>query len=144
MNKNDPPAEENLALAANTKKGRGQRFPSRKNSDRRPNPNQGRRRRDMSKIKCFDCLRFGHYARDCTKRSKNYRGKHHASVVDMDDEPQRKKEKEFDLDQEGKDIRKEYYLISALSETITNSSKTWLVDSGASRHMTSYRSALID
>jgi hypothetical protein len=44
-----------------------------------------------------------------------------------------------------KDIKEKYdYLISALSGTITNSFETWLVDSGASRHMTSYRSALID
>jgi hypothetical protein len=33
-------------------------------------------------------------------------------------------------------------LISALSESITSSTEIWLVDSGASRHMTGYRSAL--
>ena len=41
-------------------------------------------------------------------------------------------------------IRKEYYLISALSGSISCSSETWLVDNGASMHMTGYRSALRD
>ena len=38
--------------------------------------------------------------------------------------------------------RREYYLISALSRSITNSANSWLVDSGASRHMTGFREAL--
>ena len=43
----------------------------------------------------------------------------------------------------GNGIRKEYY-ISTLFGSITNSSEIWLVDIGASRHMTSYRTTLID
>ena len=38
--------------------------------------------------------------------------------------------------------RREYNLISALSESITHSANSWLVDSGASRHMTGNCGAL--
>ena len=38
--------------------------------------------------------------------------------------------------------RTKYYLISALFGSITNSANSWLVDSGASRHMTGHREAL--
>ena len=38
--------------------------------------------------------------------------------------------------------RREYYLISALSGSITDSANSWLVDSGASRHMTGNHGAL--
>jgi hypothetical protein len=38
--------------------------------------------------------------------------------------------------------KKECSLVSALTGTITDSSDSWLVDSGASRHMTGYRNSL--
>jgi hypothetical protein len=39
---------------------------------------------------------------------------------------------------------KEYYLVSALSSTIITGPKTWLVNSGASKHMTGYKEILLD
>ena len=38
--------------------------------------------------------------------------------------------------------RKEYYIISALSGSITDSANSWLVNSGASKHMTGNHGAL--
>lgn len=76
--------------------------------------------------------------RDC--RAKQRGSKFHASVA-TEDEPQRKKTRGSSSDQE---TRKEYYLVLALSGSITTSAETWLVDSGASKHMTGYRSALAD
>jgi hypothetical protein len=55
VNKSEPPIEENLALAANTKKGRGRWFPAQKNKGKRPKPNRETRQIDMSKIGCYDC-----------------------------------------------------------------------------------------
>lgn len=40
--------------------------------------------------------------------------------------------------------KKQIILISALMGSISNNKETWLVDSGASRHMTGYRCALTD
>jgi hypothetical protein len=75
LSKGEPHGEENLALAANTRKGRGRRFPSRKNQDRRPGQDHERKKIDMLKIKWYNCLRFGHFARDCTMKKK-FNGKH--------------------------------------------------------------------
>jgi hypothetical protein len=38
-----------------------------------------------------------------------------------------------------KEEEEEYYLISALSSTITKSEDVWLMDSGASKHMTGFK-----
>ena len=98
----------------------------------------------MSKIICYTCQKFGHFSKHCLGQRGKFKGRHHVYAVDMDYKPQRKKQKEYDLDKVAKDIRKEYYLISSLSRTITGILDTWLVDSGASRHMTGYQSTLID
>ena len=139
MSKGEPSPKENLALTTHTKKGKGKKFPYQKNKGRKF---RGKRKIvDLSKIRCFSCQKLGHYAKDCLDQRGKYKGKHHAFATSIDDEPQRKKARESNHDQ---DTRKEYYLISALFGTITNSVETWLVDSVTSRHMTGYRSALTD
>ena len=62
--------------------------------------------------------------------------RHHAHATE-DDERVQKKERKDDSDEE-------YVLISTLTGTVTHGSDTWLVDSGASKHMTGYRDSLID
>ena len=47
LNKSGPPSEENLALVANARKGRGRRFPSTKDKDKRPDSDRERRQKDM-------------------------------------------------------------------------------------------------
>ena len=54
---------------------------------------------------------------------------------------QKQKKKKTKANKE-KEPRREYYLISALSSSITNNATFWLVNSGASRHMTGNREAL--
>ena len=96
----------------------------------------------MSKVQCFNCHKHGHFIANCHERKR--KGKQHAFVVDIEDDQPQRKEKESQLDEMAKSIRKEYYLISSLSGSITCNSETWLVNSGASRHMIGYRSVLID
>jgi hypothetical protein len=95
---------------------------------------------DTSKIKCFNCNKLGDFAKDCWFRKKNSRkGKHHASIVE-DDESKRKQKSPPNE----RENRKEYYLVSALSNSVFTGPKTWLVDSGASKHMTRYKEILSD
>jgi hypothetical protein len=88
--------------------------------------------KDTSKIQCFRCDKYGHIARDCPTRKK---GRQHASIVDVDSEPHQRDEYIKD---------EAFFFISALSGTVPTNSDIWLIDSGASRHMTRYREHLID
>jgi hypothetical protein len=78
---------------------------------------------------------MGHIAINCPHSKDQVRkGKykrHHAHAAE-DDEPDQKKAKEDDSSEE-------YVLISTLTGTITHGSDTWLIDSGASKHMTCYK-----
>ena len=66
---------------------------------------------------------------------KNGRNKiHHANATE-DKELVQKKERNNDSDDE-------YSLISALTGTVTHGNDTWLVDSGASKHMIGYKDYL--
>jgi hypothetical protein len=83
---------------------------------------------------------LGHFAKACWFRKKYPRkGKHHASTAE-DDESKRKQKS---LSNE-KENRKEYYLVSSLSSSVFTGLKTWLVDSGASKHMAGYKEILSD
>ena len=55
-----PVLQENLALAANMKKGKGKNFP-------RKNKGKGiqKLKSDMSKIIYYTCNKLGHYSKDC-------------------------------------------------------------------------------
>jgi hypothetical protein len=81
---------------------------------------------------------LGHFAKDCWFRKKYPRiGKHHASTLE-DDESKRKQK----IPSNEKENRKEYHLVSALSNSVFTGPKTWLVGSGASKHLTWYKEIL--
>ena len=65
-----------------------------------------------------------------SKKKKNSKIRHHAHTVEDDDPPMKR------VKQESED---EYVLIFALTGTITHGSKDWLIDSGASKHMTCFK-----
>jgi len=61
--KNDD--EENLALASKARKGKG------KASHFKSNSSHGGKKGDMSKVRCFNCHKMGHYVTNCpSKKSK--------------------------------------------------------------------------
>jgi hypothetical protein len=93
----------------------------------------------MSKIICYNCNKHGHYSKDCFSGKR--KGRYHASIAEANEEPHNKRSKESNVAEQKK---KQIILISALTGSISNNKETWLVDSGDSRHMTRYRSALTD
>jgi hypothetical protein len=78
---------------------------------------------------------MGHIAINCPHSKDQVRkGKykiHHAHAAE-DDELDQERIEEYDSS-------KEYVLISALIGTVTHGSDTWLIDSGASKHMIGYK-----
>ena len=126
--------EGNLALTAKTKKLK------------KPSPHQKKGNKpqgkhiDVSKVECYNCHKFGHFVRDCRQHKRKIKRRFQASVVvEEEEEPKKKKNTKATKEDEP---RREYYLVSTLSGSITDSANSWLVDSGASRHMTGNRGAL--
>ena len=78
----------------------------------------------MSKIQCFRCDLYGHYAINCLDRSK----------------PQASFAK-FEKSNEGNEHEK-YAFYSALSIQISTRRNTWIVDNRSSRHITGYQDNL--
>ena len=87
---------------------------------------QKKTKRDPSNVRCYTCDEKGHFARDCPIRER----RNHAHIAE-DDEPTNKR-----FRREKDDLDEQYVLISALTGTISHESSDWLVDSGASKHMT--------
>ena len=63
-------------------------------------------------------------------KKKNNKRRHHAHAAE-DDGPSSKRNKQKSDE--------EYVLISALTGNITHGSNDWLIDSGASKHMTRFK-----
>ena len=74
----------------------------------------------MSKVKCFACHKFGHYAVMCPNRKKK-------QVVAF-----------ADLEEFSSKFEREFSLIACLSSSL-GSSRVWYIDSGASTHMSGVR-----
>ena len=116
------------------KKGKGNKFLWKHKGKGNQNPKS-----DMLKIICYNCNKPRHYVKDYFGGKR--KGRYHASTTEANQEPQGKRSRESNV---AKQKKKQIILISALTGSISNSKETWLVDSGASRHMMSYRCALTD
>ena len=98
-------------------------------------------KKDPSKLRCYTCDERGHFARNCpmnkirSKKKKNSKRRHHAHTAE-DDDPLRKRVKQ---ESEDSSSDEEYVLISALMGIVTHGRKYWLIDSGASKHMTGFK-----
>jgi hypothetical protein len=105
--------ENNVALAA---KGKNK---SKKGSNG-GNKQKGEGKKDMSKVKCFTCHKFGHYAGQCS----NKKNKQVAASTDVEEFAHK--------------FEKDYSLLVCLSYR-ASSTGIWYIDSGASRHMIGVR-----
>ena len=127
--------QENQALTVQVRKGKGKvedrlrrKFQKHQKKGKKTNPN----------IRCFTCQKVGHISRDCplVRELKKNEGnkRHHANAVE-EEGPSQKKER-------NNNSNIEYSLISALTGTVTHGNDTWLVDSGASKHMMRFKEYL--
>ena len=90
---------------------------------------------------CYTCDEIGNCARDYPRNKRNSHKKkknkrsHHSHAAE-DYEPSKKRIK--------KESDEEYVLISALTGNITHGSNDWLIDSGASKHMTGFKESFLN
>jgi hypothetical protein len=122
-------------LAAHTRKGKSKKEPSSPKKPQKSKKNQ----RDYSNVMCFCCEKLGHVVKFCPlilKLKEKEKGKRHHAHATEDDEPPKKIAREDDSSDD------DYVLISTLTGTITPRNDTWLVDSGASKHMTGYKGSM--
>jgi hypothetical protein len=95
-----------------------------------------RKGKDLSSYQCYHCDKMGHISKKCPCRREEYKRRNNKinhSHVAKYDEPPNKLTKE--------DI--EYYVsFSSLSGSVAPGEDTWLIDSGASKHMTGQKEIL--
>ena len=91
----DSPHDENHALALHTKKGgRNKRNSKQTFKDKKTSSASGYdQRKDMSKIQCLRCDKYGHFLRKCPTRKK---GRQYACTTDIDPNPPQKDEDKRD------------------------------------------------
>ncbi|XP_074363990.1 uncharacterized protein LOC141704700 [Apium graveolens] len=102
-------------------------------------------RGDRSKVKCFNCHLYGHYAAECRKprrgKDKDQKTEVNLTRIHDDDEPallmvEHMKETKKELMLNEQTVRPR---LSATAEKL-GESNMWYIDNGASNHMTGYRS----
>jgi hypothetical protein len=144
--------DEDQALASHTKGGRKKSYfhkethkeshPQNKFTHKESQPRRfqkfqkGQRNgKDFSSYQCYHCDKMGHIAKHCAARRKEYKNKnkrYHALAVEDEDPPTKMIKERIE----------DYVLISALSGSVSPGEDTWLIDSGASKHMTGQRDIL--
>jgi hypothetical protein len=133
---NEPSTVKDHALSAKAKKWK--KFTQHKGKGKYSHPHS-----HLSKVICFNYNKLDHYEKDCRNppSQQKRKGRFHASVATEEEEPQRNRTKFVTKEQEQ---CKESYLVSALSGVVTKSEEIWLVDGGASKHMTSFKQNLVN
>ena len=100
-------------------------------------------RKDLSRVICYTCDEAWHYTKNCPKKpklsKKSSKRRNHAHATE-DDEPSKKISRYESEDSSSED---EYVLISSLTGNITHGSNDWLIDIGASKHMTGFKESFV-
>jgi hypothetical protein len=117
--KND---NENLALASQAKKGKFKKKVSGESTS------QDDKKKDMSKVKCFACHKFGHYGGQCLNKKG---GNETQSKVVVSAKTQ--------IDEFAKKFEKIEFLLVSQTSLGTILASIWLIDSGSTCHMTGAR-----
>ena len=100
-------------------------------------------RRDLSTIRCYTCEEKGHISKffpnkGNLKKKKENKRRHHAHVAEDDESSTKRVKQESDSSSD-----EEYVLISILTGTVSHGSNYWLIDNGASKHMTGFEDSFV-
>jgi hypothetical protein len=98
-----PQDEGTQALTPHARKEKVRTNSRKKNTSEGSAPAQ-RQKKDLSKIRCFNCNTFGHLPLNVLRKKR--KGRQHASTTDVDENPPQKKTKESKLDELADELRK--------------------------------------
>ncbi|KAL8154787.1 hypothetical protein AgCh_000227 [Apium graveolens] len=99
--------------------------------------------RDKSRIQCYNCGIFGHYAAECLKPKKNKERRQEVNMALVEDEETTLLLTNCDKKEENMTLLNEKQVIPALKTEDTKGqaeSNLWYLDNGASNHMTGCKS----
>ena len=100
-------------------------------------------RKDLTTIRCYTCDEKGHiskfYPKKRNLKKKGNKRRHHAHAEE-DNEPSTKRIRQESDDSSSEE---EYVLIFALTGTVSHGSNDWLIDNGASKHMTGFNESFM-
>jgi hypothetical protein len=95
-----------------------------------------RRKKNFFSYQCYHCDKMGHIAKNCPAKREEYKRRnnkrHHAHAAEDDEPPKKLAREEIE----------EYVLFSVLLGSLTPGNDTWLIDSGASKNITSQKKTL--
>ena len=89
-------------------------------------------KKDFSNFDCFTCHKMGHNAINYPMKVERVIKMRRFQAHDAEDSDQEVEEEE----KKDEESNEEYVLISALTRLVSLGNDTWLVDNGASKHMT--------
>jgi hypothetical protein len=114
----EPSMVKDHALSVKSKKWK--RFPQHQGKGKKPQGKHSHSHSHLSKVRCFNCHKIGHYAKYCRNppSQQKRKGRFHASVTNEEEDPQRKRTR---VATKEKEERKEIYLFSTLSSDVTES-----------------------
>ena len=140
--------EEDQALATHTRRRIQSNFKKNSHNEYRPAKKFQRKRENgqkkyYSKYQCYNCHNIGHLSRECPLK-KNNNKIHHAHLAEDEDEEEEERPRKIQAKGEEERPQKrqakeenieEYVLFSALSRSVILGEDTWLINSGASKHL---------
>ena len=98
--------------------------------------------RDMSQVKCFICEKFGHFARDCKSKANVNKAKGNAAKEKKKEWKPKKERGNSAKSKSNKDDTNMSWGLAVIENKLEDSE--WLLDSGASQHLSGTKSFLTD
>jgi hypothetical protein len=116
----------------------------------------GHGRRDISKVKCFNCDEYGHYSKQCRKPRRQRRGEANANLVQAEEEPTLLMAHVMGVSLAGEaaigrtpcvqevHLTEKKVVLDREDGREEEKTSEWFLDTGATNHMTGARSAFAE